>query len=478
MSEEELQGHDIDLSRLGPTTSIRLLDTNVLLDDANAMETFDDSWVFVGLHTLASLNKIIDNRNIYPRTFVDASFAIQALSAYESKGDLKKGVPMGKSLLFVNYDGEDWDGLPEETKKDKKDNTLIGIANGLRKRLCDNGLKQSVIIVSNNIYLRMQANACGLIAQPYNQSIRTMEQLYSGIVRVNLNKDEEQNILPDFRRPNGAISIDELQKTLHGKKLVPNQFVYLMAGSKRQAIGIYNENDRKLSYVDFSAPKLPRSLDKPLVALNPEQACAIYALNDIHKKIVSVAGVAGTGKTVTAYDAGLRQVIGKLYERLVIFKPIREASDAELCALPGGVDDKMAPWVAPIIATLKRLSSKGPKDKNLEQLIKTGVIQIRPINYARGDSIENSFIIVEEAQNLTRNEIKLIITRVGNGSKIVLIGDPTQCDNPRLDFGSTGLTLAIEKFKGHKLGDDDGVCHVTLIESERSSVAALAAKLL
>ena len=490
MSKKPLHSSNgIHLGELAKKARVLVVDTSVLMYDAHAIETFEDNWVVLGIRTIEELDKLKDSDS--QRKSLAAKSAIRVLSEYETKGNLKYGVPMNDGMLFVDDDGEEWeDGLSKGIKKNDA-NAIIAIANGWRNKLKAHGcqycgIKPQVAIISKNMSLRIKANAYGIAVEDYehDRDILSMKDLYTGLVQIDL-KGEEQSLLYDLTRDPkddkgaGVLSVKQLPVSLCGTNLLSNQFVRLVTGKDQVAYGRYIDDVKEIVHVPFRIQGRDRS---KILPLNPEQACADNMLYDRSVILITLVGEAGTGKTLLCLNAGLDQVVNfHRYEKMIIFRPTIEVG-RELGYLPGDRAEKMAPWRGPIEEALRRIYSLTHKDIDprdaLAKMIADGLVEIRPINYERGDSIHNAFIIVEEVQNLKPSEVKLLITRVAAGSKIILNGDLTQIDDPFLDFRSNGLTQVVERFKGRKLGQEGTVGHITLIKSERSSVAEMAAKIL
>ena len=490
MSKDLSHSSGIHLSKLTRKTRVLIVDTSILMYDAHAVETFEDNWVVLGIKTIEELDKLKDSDS--QRKSLAAKTAIRVLSEYEARGNLKYGVPVNDGMLFVDDDGEDWEDENSKVMIKKNDaNTIIAIANGWRKKLkeCEgqySGTKPRVAIVSKNMSLRIKANAYGICEEDYehDRDILTMKDLYTGLIQIDL-KEEEQSLLydltrdPKANRNSGILAVKQLPKSLYEKEILSNQFIRFVTEKGQIAYGRYKTDAEEIVYVPFNKPEKERS---KILPLNPEQACADNLLYDKDVLLMTLVGEAGTGKTILCLNAGLDQVINShRYEKMIIFRPLIEVG-RELGYLPGDRAAKMAPWIAPIEEALRRIYSLTHKDVNpreaLAEMIATGQIEIRPINYERGDSIHNAFIIIEEVQNLKPSEVKLLITRVAAGSKVVLNGDLTQIDDPFLDFRSNGLTQVVQRFKGRRLGSEGTVGHITLTKSERSSVAEIAAKIL
>jgi len=251
-------------------------------------------------------------------------------------------------------------------------------------------------------------------------------------------------------------------------KLYSNQYVMLVS----------NSNDKKTALARFnlySEPLMKMYKMEPvwdIIPRNKEQTFALELLMDPEVQVVSLIGQAGSGKTLLAVAAGLEQVLGESseYKKLIVSRPIQPLGK-DIGFLPGTLEEKMDPWLMPIKDNLEFLLGN---DRGVVQdYFEKGVIEIEAITYIRGRSITNAFIIIDEAQNLTRHELKTILTRVGEGTKIILTGDIEQIDNIYIDETSNGLTYAVEKFKNYDISG-----HITLQKGERSKVATLAAKIL
>ena len=251
-------------------------------------------------------------------------------------------------------------------------------------------------------------------------------------------------------------------------KFFPNQFVMLVSNSneKKTALARFINHESRLEKVSE-----PQDALWGLKPRNKEQVFAINLLNDPEIPIVTLVGKAGCGKTLLAIAAGLDQVLEKrMFKKLIVSRPIQPLGK-DIGYLPGTMEEKMKPWLMPIQDNIDFLLNG--ESKSMEMFFEDGTIQIEALTYIRGRSISNAFIIIDEAQNLTIHELKTIITRVGENTKIVLTGDIEQIDSVYLDATSNGLSYAVEKFKQHGLAG-----HVTLVKGERSKVATLASKIL
>ena len=297
-----------------------------------------------------------------------------------------------------------------------------------------------------------------VISEDYkpNKALKSVDKLFDGIDEIEVPED----VLQAFY--NG----DDIYLPDQEKKQYPNQFLVLKssANSKNSALCRYVGENKPLKRI-YKQDKI-----WGLTAKNKEQQFAMDLLFDDSVQIISLTGKAGTGKTLLAAACGLEQVInGSGYDKLIITRPVQPMG-RDIGFLPGSLEEKMMPWIAPLRDNLEFLfGDKMALDMHMEQ----GEIEIEAMTFIRGRSISNAFMIVDEAQNLTAHELKTIITRVGHGTKLILTGDIQQIDNSYVDAESNGLTHAVEKFKDYEIAG-----HVTLTKGERSKLASLAAEIL
>lgn len=435
-----------------------VLDTNVYLTDAQCIKKFGRNDIILPIKVLEEIDK---HKKRQDGVGANARHAIRLLDELRAKGNLHKGIRIDKGLGIIRAVSSDVSLLPPTMEKRDADNIIIAAALGQKKEFPD----RKVIVVSLDINLRVRCDAIGLECQDYseNQAITQKADFYSGFTS-HLVDDEEI----DRFYAGEEIFIEE-----GAAQLFPNQFVMLVSSSneKKTALGMFlrhNKPIRKVAEYKRGVWEVrPR---------NKEQTFALNLLLDPEIKVVSLVGQAGCGKTLLAVAAGLQQTIDlsgrgePTYKKLLISRPIQPMGK-DLGYLPGTMEDKMSPWIAPIKDNLLFLMDD---DKEaMAMYFSRGVIDIEAITYIRGRSISNAFIIIDEAQNLTAHELKTIITRVGENTKIILTGDIEQIDNVYLDARSNGLTHAFERLKPYELAG-----HVKLVKGERSKVASLAAKVL
>ena len=380
---------------------------------------------------------------------------IRMLDSLREKGTLHKGVRLGKGkgIVFVKNCNEHDKNLDLSIA----DNEIISVALNEKEK----NPNRKVIVVSRDINMRVKCDALGLVTEDYqvNQIVKDTSHIYTGFIEHLV---DEPLIDRFYAGENIYLEKDEIV-------LMPNQFVLLVS----------NQNQKKTALARFLNAHTPLKRingehKKGMWGVKPRNKDQIFALDllqDPSVHIVTLVGKAGSGKTLLAIAAGLYQTMEtQEYKRLVISRPIQPMG-RDIGFLPGTMAEKMAPWVAPIQDNLQFLM--GNDKETLRMYIEDGTIEVEALTYIRGRSISNAFIIVDEAQNLTAHELKTIITRVGENTKLVLTGDVEQIDNVYIDETSNGLTHAVERFKSYDISG-----HVTLVKGERSKIATLAAKIL
>jgi PhoH-like ATPase len=342
------------------------------------------------------------------------------------------------------------------------------------------GTRPPVVLVTKDTNLRIKADAVGLIAQDYTTDKVDIADLYSGVCELWVSADQMDRV------KTGGLPLDELPPAADGSRplLQANEGVTLVdrAQPNHTLLTRFQASQGVLLPLQ-RAPKVRLGRIQPR---NREQTFALDLLLDASVPLVTLVGKAGTGKTLLALAAGLHQVADeRLYERLLVTRPVISLGK-EMGFLPGDLEEKMAPWMQPIIDNLDFLlggeeggghqggrgGQRGPRN-SWADLKGMGLLEVEAISYIRGRSIPRQFMVVDESQNLTPHEVKTIVTRVGEGTKIVFTGDPYQIDNPYVDAESNGLTWLVERFKGQPLAG-----HVSLLRGERSELAELAANLL
>jgi len=447
---------------------IYVLDTSVCLTDSECIRDYDNNDVVIPLKVLEEID---GHKKRQDAVGSMARSIIRMLDELRAKGTLQKGVRLGKGKGMLRVSSHDVGLLPPDLMKNHNDHVIISTALSEKKKAG----KRKVVLVSRDINMRVIADSLELYTEDYdkNQVIKKESDLYSGFVTHLV---DDQTI--DHFYVGESIYVDQEEKP----NLKPNQFVMLVSST--------NEKKTALArFITYSWALQPVQNYKNglwgVRARNKEQSFALDLLMDPSVQVVSLIGKAGSGKTLLAIAAGLEQVVnkdttlmsaafeGKIslegeYKRLIVSRPIQPMGK-DIGFLPGTMEDKMKPWLAPIEDNLKFLT--GDDNSTLEMYMEKGIIEMEALTYIRGRSIANAFIIIDEAQNLSRHEVKTILTRAGEGTKIVLTGDVEQIDNIYVNETSTGLVHAVERLKGFEIAG-----HVTLRKGERSKLATIAAK--
>jgi PhoH-like ATPase len=456
-----------------------VLDTNVLLHSAGSLFAFKDNRVVLAPTVLEELDRFKRDTGELGR---NARSAIRALDALREHGRLGEGVQMKNGgVLQVVVDADIASTLsPFGLDPKVPDNQILGVALALtreqekvakrdRKKTpaADPEVRSRVIFVSKDINARVKADALGLNVMDFEQQTVDVDTLYTGhrdvltsAVEIDRFYDEKELPLPT-------------EPAKRNPPFMPNEFVLLK-----------DETDPKhtaLARLDLPKGKfrlLTADFDRAwnIAPRSAQQRMSLELLLDDRVQLVTLVGRAGTGKTLLALAAGLQQVLRvKRYEKIIVSRPIVPLG-RDIGYLPGDKDEKLSAWMGPIFDNLKYLChgqnlNRGTTVLTPEKLIDQDFLELEALTYIRGRSIADVFMIVDEAQNLTPHEIKTIISRVGENTKLILTGDPNQIDNPYLDAGSNGLTYCVERLKNSPLHG-----HVTLAKAERSPLAELAAE--
>jgi PhoH-like ATPase len=434
-----------------------VLDTNVLLHDPEALLSFDDNEVVIPLVVIEEIDSQKKRQDEVGRS---ARRVAHQLDDLRGTGKLSEGVPLsngGTLRVVIQVKGE---LLPAELDVAKPDNQVLAVT----AQLHAGGLGSRVVLVSKDINVRVKAEALDLAAQDYERDkvVRSSSELYSGLAVV----DVDPAAMDAYQHEGRADA--------RGLDLLPNQFVHFQVPDNHSlsALGRFDVAEHAI------VPLAPPNKDTwGIQAKNLGQRFALDALMSESISLVTLTGRAGTGKTLLALAAGLHQVVDEhVFRRLLVTRPVIPMGK-DVGYLPGDKEEKLRPWMQPIYDNLEFLMSTMYKDQMVADMVTRlqdkGLFEVEALTYIRGRSIPQQLIIVDEAQNLTPHEVKTIISRAGEGTKMVLTGDPYQIDHPYLDFSSNGLCYAVEKFKESPLA-----AHVTLTKGQRSELAELAAVLL
>ena len=436
-----------------------VLDTSVYLTDADALFKFDNHDIFIPLKVLEEIDK---HKKRQDSVGINARKIIRTLDELRAKGNLQKGVRLGKGkgiLKAVSYEVLKDVVFPSDLDLSIPDHMIIASAMAVRQEST-----RRTCVVSRDINMRVICDSIGMPSEDYTTErvVHSSDELYSGLA---IHLVDDQVIDRFYDDDDILIGEDEVEGEWH-----PNQYVLMVsnANEKKTCLGRFYTHFQPIKKIVHS--KIP---DWKISSRNKEQAFAIDLLMDPTVKVVSLVGRAGSGKTLCAIAAGLQQTIGlreNPYDRMIVSRPVQPLGK-DIGFLPGTMEEKMLPWLMPIQDNLQFLV--GNNRNTLQMYMDQGKIEIEALTYIRGRSIANAFIIIDEAQNLTAHEIKTIMTRVGEGTKIVLTGDIEQIDNVYVNETSNGLAHAVEKFKEYPIAG-----HVTFTKGERSEVATLASKVL
>lgn len=442
-------------------TKIYVLDTNVLLQDPNAVFSFQDNEIVIPAVVLEELDSKKRYMNEIGR---NARHVSKLIDGFRQIGKLHERIALENGgTLRIELNHRSFHQLQEIFLEKTNDNRILAVAKNiaLEEEKKENG--KPVIIVSKDALLRVKADALGLLAEDFlSDRVVEVDHLYTGAQEIFVNID----ILRIFYETGEISALD----VMNSKPLYPNQFIIMKdeLGSSSSGLGIVNEDGtmiRKLvTHFDSVWGIKPR---------NVQQTMSVELLFRPDIQLVTMIGKAGTGKTLLALAGGLMQTEDmKRYKKLLVARPIVPVGK-DIGYLPGEKQEKLRPWMQPIYDNLEYLfNTKKPGELD-SILAGMGSIEVEALTYIRGRSIPKQFIIIDEAQNLTKHEVKTILTRVGEGSKIVLMGDPQQIDHPYLDEYNNGLTYVLEKFK-----EENVAGHIKLIKGERSDLAQLAADIL
>ncbi len=432
-----------------------VIDTSVLVHDPQALNVFQDNDIVI---PIAVLEEIDGHKKRQDEVGRNARWVSNFLDKLRAVGHLYSGVPLGEQggTIRVELNHQEVDKLPATLDRSKIDNRIIAVALALKQET-----SLPVILVTKDINMRIKADALGIDAEDYETDKIQIEEVYTGTCTLKVEPDQ----IDKFYSNNELVVKDV--------SLFPNQMVILedAFGSSKSALARHLSNGKLLPLRFVGQDPFG------LKARSKEQKFALELLLDEDIRLVTIIGRAGTGKTLLGLAAGLQKVVEESrYRRLTVSRPVVPMGN-DLGFLPGDVNEKLRPWMQPIYDNLEFLFSNRDRNEKIDQLVNSmqdlNILELEALTYIRGRSIPNQFLLVDEAQNLSPHEIRTIITRVGEGTKIVLTGDPYQIDHPYLDSNSNGLTFVVERFKNEKIAG-----HITLTKGERSELSELGAKLL
>ncbi len=437
-----------------------ILDTNVLLHDPRSIFGFGDNHVVIPIYVIEEIDNFKRDLSSLGRNARQVSRYLDEFRALGKLGG--DGVALGpdKGTIRVIVTERQ---LPKEMTADghSVDNKILATALDLR----DREKAFPAVFVTKDTNLRIRADALGLHAEDYDVEEVNLDTLWTGVAEVEADGAQVNEFYT-----NGSVPAPP-----GGDPPPPNEFVVLRDRTNPQHSAVAKYSAARQAYVPLI--KIAKEGVWGIRPRNKEQSFAMDLLLNDEIRLVTIVGKAGTGKTLLAIAAGLQKTMEEnVYQKLLVSRPIFPLG-RDIGYLPGDVEDKLNPWMQPIFDNVEYLMNLSRSEKKqgrgYHELIDLGIMEIEPLTYIRGRSIPNQFIIVDEAQNLTPHEVKTIITRVGDGTKIVLTGDPYQIDNPYVDATNNGLIHVANRFKNERLAG-----HVTMMKGERSPLAELAANLL
>ncbi|MCG8339256.1 MAG: PhoH family protein [Proteobacteria bacterium] len=436
--------------------NLMVLDTNVILHDSKCIHQFKTSDISVPIPVLEELDQFKkgnESINFHAREFTRSLDSLSGDKIFD--GGIKIGKGLGR--ISISLDREIHEDLAKSFSPNKNDHRILNIAYHLSKE----HKTKNVILISKDVNLRMKAKSVGLNAENYrNDQVRDIATLYNGHRTV---ENIDSGLIEQLFNCVAYFDADALK---NGTKLNPNEYLILRNGTQ-SALGMYDGESNQVKRVEKpTAYKI-----KPR---NVEQTFALDALLNNHIQLVTISGKAGTGKTLLALAAALQE--RRHYRQIFMARPVVPLSNKDIGFLPGDIQSKLDPYMNPLydnLGVMQMMEEKESKAKNITQLLEEEKLVISALSYIRGRSLVKVFFIVDEAQNLTPHEVKTIITRAGEGTKIVFTGDIFQIDHPYLDSHTNGLSYLIEKMKGQKL-----YAHINLEKGERSELAEIASDLL
>ena len=441
------------------TDKVYIIDTSVCLEDFRCIYHYGESDIIVPLKVMEEIDK---HKKRQDSVGTNARNIIREFDLLRERGSLQEGVPLGPGLGALRVSRINMEDLPPDFNRADPDHVIMTAAITEQRK----NPNKNVIVASRDINMRVMTDSLGIKSEDYveNQIIKVQSDLYTGYQEILVSDQEIDNLYANS---------SQIQ-TPFDNKLFNNQSVMFKS----------NANEKKTALCRFRNGAFQKVNDhnkKGVWGIKPrnkEQVFAFDLLLDPKLSLVTLVGKAGSGKTLMAIAAGISQTIEDpfrpelepRYKKLVISRPIQPLGK-DIGYLPGTMEEKMHPWLMPIQDNLQYIL--GNDKATIEDYMEKGIIEVEALTYIRGRSISNAYIIIDESQNLSLHEIKTILTRVGENTKIVLTGDVEQIDNLFLDEKSNGLVHIVENFKKHDLSG-----HMTLQKGERSALATIAAEIL
>ncbi len=436
-----------------------ILDTNVLLHDPGALYAFDDNHVIIPIYVIEEIDTFKRDMSELGR---NARQLARMLDEHRNSGSLSEEVPLRNGGTVRVALGKRPILSGDRDGSHLMDSLILEVALEVREANPD----VPTILVTKDVNMRIRGDALGLDTADYDAERIQVDEMYTGHREIELEGDAI-----DHFYEKGALPLAD---NYDGDKIIPNAYLLLRDGNDASHTALARYDEKSGDVVPI------RKLRDGVWGIRPrnkEQHYALDLLLNEDIRLVSLVGKAGTGKTLLALAAGLQTVVEEQkFQKLLVSRPIFPLGK-DIGFLPGDIEEKLNPWMQPIYDNIELLlglsKSERKEGRSHTELLEMGFVEIEPLTYIRGRSLPNVFMIVDEAQNLTPHELKTIITRAGEGTKIVLTGDPYQIDNPYIDTSSNGMTTVVERFKGHAITG-----HITLAKGERSELAELATQVL
>lgn len=432
---------------------IFVLDTSVLLYNHDCITSFEENDVAIPITVLEELDKFKIGNDTLNFEAREVSRFIDQISL---NTNLNKWIPLPgeekglfKILMYANNGDSEVEKIFGSSKNDHK---ILNAAIQLQKEFP----KKAVILITKDINLRVKAKAIGLTSQDLQKGkVADVKKIHGGFIEI---KGLDSDIIRELHQK-GRL----LDSSILGDKKINNEY-YVLKNGNSSALAYFNPENNQIE-------KIEKEYVYGVKPRNAEQAFAIHAILNNNIKLISLQGVAGTGKTLIALASALEKA--NQYNQIILARPIVPLSNREIGFLPGDAQEKINPYMQPLFDNLKFIKSQfrdsEKKNKNIDLMLQEGKIEIMPLAFIRGRSLENVIIIIDEAQNLTPHEVKTIVTRAGENTKIIFTGDVKQIDTPYLDEQSNGLSFMIDRLKGEEL-----FANIKLIKGERSDLANLA----